>query len=328
MKRRLLVMIPALAGLVVIVPVKVFASSGRQMGPGGRMRPGGQAATMTRTMATPTRTPGMERHATATPRRGGYTMMPSMGRRASMQAMGPGAAMPGMHGLPGMGPGGQMDHDRQVRAGGRMDHDRQVGAGGQMGPGHMRLGLDWACPYDCADKASTCSLAAQESQRLCVQATCGQQANDVRDACDADASSQSCNAAQQAQIQCLRSCIQVSAMRECSQEQYACRQSCPLPGDLFSKDPQCVGDCESTYTGCLNTAESTAQTCRLPCDKLVVAAQEACEAGRTTDACQTALQDARACLEPCGDDLQLARRTCIDAAQDCVAACSDVAPAP
>ena len=101
MKRRLLVMIPALAGLVVIVPVKVFASSGRQMGPGGRMRPGGQAATMTRTMATPTRTPGMERHATATPGRGGYTMMPSMGRRASMQAMGPGAAMPGMHGLDG-----------------------------------------------------------------------------------------------------------------------------------------------------------------------------------------------------------------------------------
>jgi len=315
MKAKSLVMISTLAGFVTMIPLGVHASS-QQMGPGGRMGPGGQVATMTRNMATPTRTPGMGRHATATPGRGGYSMMQGMGRRATMQGMGPGAAMPGMHGKPGMGPGGQMGRDGHI------------GPGGQMGPGYMRLGLDWACAYDCADDTSTCGLAAQESQRLCVQTTCSQQANDVRDACDADSISESCNAAQQAQLRCLRGCAQVTAMRECAQEQRACRQSCPLPGDLFSKDPQCVAPCEGTYTGCLNTAESTAQTCRPACDDLVASAQEACEAGRTTDPCQAALPDAHACLEPCSFDLHQARRECIATARECVAACPDVTPAP
>ena len=233
-------------------------------------------------------------------------------------------------GMGGMG-GGQMGYG-QTGLGGSVGFGGQteMGSRGQMGWGRMGSDVDWACPNTCADNENTCRFAAQEQQRLCAEATCSQQTQNIQSACAGSPWSTACRQAQLAQRQCLQSCLQdgTTTMRDCSNEQLDCLQNCPPAADLSSKDPQCVTSCGATLTGCLDTADTTAQTCQTACAGLVTAAQQACQTDATGATCQQALRDAHACLEPCGSSLHQDRRACISAAQDCIAACPEATPVP
>jgi len=94
------------------------------------------------------------------------------------------------------------------------------------------------------------------------------------------------------------------------------------------KERQCVADCRQDELTCLKDARDAAAPCFQGCQALVDAAHTACDAAPQSDACKTAAQAARTCLDPCYTELRPVANGCREEGRVCVRACPFVGEPP
>jgi hypothetical protein len=84
----------------------------------------------------------------------------------------------------------------------------------------------------------------------------------------------------------------------------------------------CQAACTDTAQSCAESADSTATSCiSSACPDEITAAQTACAADRSSDACESAVEALRDCAADCLDTRATAVGICRDALRDCNAAC-------
>jgi hypothetical protein len=188
---------------------------------------------------------------------------------------------------------------------------------------------DPLCVQNCRETNRLCLDGARIDAQACKQSTCSDESQAVQAACATDWRSTACQDARTAYRTCLRPCLDTykTAIGTCQISKRACVPAC-ASGATGQPDPQCVAGCRSSLRTCRMTAGTVAQGCYGDCRPLIDAAQQACWLTPRATECTTALQAARACLQPCDQAQQDALRSCVQDSQTCVATCVPVAPTP
>ena len=95
------------------------------------------------------------------------------------------------------------------------------------------------------------------------------------------------------------------------------------------KDRECIRQCRQQYRTCVDAARMEFRMCaQSTCSAEISAVKDACESDPQSEACATARQALRMCLQPCFSALRDSVGTCRTTAQACAAQCPDEPPPP
>jgi hypothetical protein len=93
----------------------------------------------------------------------------------------------------------------------------------------------------------------------------------------------------------------------------------PLQAQSDSTDNECAMMCRETLDNCVFDAHEAGAVCREGCDELRAAYRQAClVTDRDEEACNTARDDLRSCLDSCRGDEEDVAAACKDTADACL----------
>lgn len=216
---------------------------------------------------------------------------------------------------------GKEDHGKPKGGWGSFDDHGWPGGGCSL----LKASVDPVCKQQCESAERSCKTQAREALRSCLNSTCADAIAAARTVCATSPWSQECSDAWRAYVQCAQPCTATfrSAEADCRAAERACKAACPiLPGNCPQPwDPVCRMNCDAEEKVCKATAQRTAANCLAACADAIATARQICVANPASLECQSALQAARSCTQPCMDDLRNALAACKVAENTCKASC-------